>query len=264
LSKQGGFRGSPWNDSQRRQQRVCQLHRLWILPGRCPGGRRADAALHCRCRPAVSGDQQELRRGSQTRRGSMFRVYRDPRFSKEKSPFKPAAGAQFPHPVTSQDIAICKSHSASTLLIHVSTSRGFLPDCPTGTSRMDSSAHAGSRRRTILNESTLSRRMSSSAAIRIIGACLEVGRTRAGDYARLRCTARNPYQLNLHPAEPPWTGITKLLTTFTVCPSIPPDLLWAARRRSLSADSSRCIRWVVLTQSHVRQQLHHDVVSLRA
>jgi len=27
----------------------------------------------------------------------MFRIYRDTRFSKDKSPFKPAVGAQFPH-----------------------------------------------------------------------------------------------------------------------------------------------------------------------
>lgn len=29
--------------------------------------------------------------------GSMFRIYRDMRFSKDKAPFKPAVGAQFPH-----------------------------------------------------------------------------------------------------------------------------------------------------------------------
>jgi uncharacterized protein (TIGR02453 family) len=29
--------------------------------------------------------------------GSLFRIYRDTRFSKDKTPFKPAAGARFPH-----------------------------------------------------------------------------------------------------------------------------------------------------------------------
>jgi len=35
--------------------------------------------------------------------GSMFRIYRDTRFSKDKSLFKPAAGAQFPHRVRGKE-----------------------------------------------------------------------------------------------------------------------------------------------------------------
>ncbi len=38
--------------------------------------------------------------------GSMFRIYRDTRFSKDKTPFKPAAGAQFPHRARDKDRSV--------------------------------------------------------------------------------------------------------------------------------------------------------------
>ena len=38
--------------------------------------------------------------------GSMFRIYRDTRFSKDKTPFKPAAGAQFPHKARGKDRSV--------------------------------------------------------------------------------------------------------------------------------------------------------------
>jgi len=38
--------------------------------------------------------------------GSMFRIYRDTRFSKDKSLFKPAAGAQFPHRVRGKERSV--------------------------------------------------------------------------------------------------------------------------------------------------------------
>src|SRR5712692_5122774 len=38
--------------------------------------------------------------------GSMFRVYRDTRFSKDKTPFKSAAGAQFPHQSRAKDRSV--------------------------------------------------------------------------------------------------------------------------------------------------------------
>lgn len=38
--------------------------------------------------------------------GSMFRIYRDTRFSRDKSPFKASAGAQFPHQARSKDRSV--------------------------------------------------------------------------------------------------------------------------------------------------------------
>jgi uncharacterized protein (TIGR02453 family) len=38
--------------------------------------------------------------------GSMFRIYRDTRFSKDKTPFKPSAGAQFPHQARGNDRSV--------------------------------------------------------------------------------------------------------------------------------------------------------------
>lgn len=38
--------------------------------------------------------------------GSMFRIYRDTRFSKDKTPFKAAAGAQFPHHSRAKDRSV--------------------------------------------------------------------------------------------------------------------------------------------------------------
>lgn len=52
---------------------------------------------------------------------SSFRIYCDTRFSKDKSPFKPAAGAQFPHRVLGAGDPCCQRGGPAVQSVRVQT-----------------------------------------------------------------------------------------------------------------------------------------------
>ena len=62
------------------------------------GAARSAAALHRGVRAAAEEDPPGHGRGPEPARGSLFRIYRDTRFAKDKSPYKTQAGMFFAFP----------------------------------------------------------------------------------------------------------------------------------------------------------------------